>query len=461
MTSTGEYFLGIDVGSVSINTVVMNEHRDILEEHYTRTHGQPLPTAYRVLQEVLSRIPQSKIGGISLTGGGGKLLAELLGAPFENEIIAQSKSIEHLYPQVRTIVEMGGEDSKLITLDFEEQSQKIKISDFTMNSICAAGTGSFLDQQAHRLGLTVEEFGKLALQSKNPPRIAGRCSVFAKTDMIHLQQVATPDYDIVAGLCRAVARNFKSTLGKGKAFEKPVSFQGGVAANLGMRRAFREVLSLSERELIIPQRFASMGAIGAVLLLMEGSSRTMHFRGLETLKAYLDTSSAKKTRGLEPLASAGKANGIYQAAPAVCSSPKGKTRAYLGVDVGSISTNVVVIDDQNRVLSKRYLMTAGRPLEAIKLGLREVGEEVGDTIQVVAVGTTGSGRYLTGDFIGADVIKNEITAQATAASVIDPRVDTIFEIGGQDSKYISLSNGTIFDFEMNKVCAAGTGSFLE
>ena len=278
MTSTGEYFLGIDVGSVSINTVVMNEHRDILEEHYTRTHGQPLPTVYRVLQEVLSRIPQSKIGGISLTGGGGKLLAELLGAPFENEIIAQSKSIEHLYPQVRTIVEMGGEDSKLITLDFEEQSHKIKISDFTMNSICAAGTGSFLDQQAHRLGLTVEEFGKLALQSKNPPRIAGRCSVFAKTDMIHLQQVATPDYDIVAGLCRAVARNFKSTLGKGKAFEKPVSFQGGVAANLGMRRAFREVLSLSERELIIPQRFASMGAIGAVLLVLEDSSRTMHFQ---------------------------------------------------------------------------------------------------------------------------------------------------------------------------------------
>ena len=200
MTSPGEYYLGIDVGSVSINTVVLNKHRDILEEHYTRTHGQPLSTAYGVLQEVLSNIPSSKIGGISLTGSGGKLLAELLGAPFENEIIAQSKSIEHLYPQVKTIIEIGGEDSKLIELECDEQSGKIKISDFTMNSICAAGTGSFLDQQAHRLGLTVEEFSRLALQSKNPPRIAGRCSVFAKTDMIHLQQVATPDYDIVAGL---------------------------------------------------------------------------------------------------------------------------------------------------------------------------------------------------------------------------------------------------------------------
>ncbi len=461
MNAAGEYYLGIDVGSVSINTVVMNKNGDILEEHYTRAHGQPLSTAYGVLQEVLSNIPSSKIGGISLTGSGGKLLAELLDARFENEIIAQSKSIEHLYPQVKTIIEIGGEDSKLIELEFDEQSQKIKISDFTMNSICAAGTGSFLDQQAHRLGLTVEEFGRLALQSKNPPRIAGRCSVFAKTDMIHLQQVATPDYDIVAGLCRAVARNFKSTLGRGKSFAKPVSFQGGVAANLGMRKAFREVLSLSESELIIPQRFASMGAIGAVLLYLEDSSRAMQFQGLQKLEVYMASSSRKKTKGLEPLAFTDRSNDGNHSTPHVGSTLKRKTRAYLGVDVGSISTNVVIIDDQNRVLSKRYLMTAGRPLEAIKRGLREVGEEVGNTVQVASVGTTGSGRYLTGDFIGADVIKNEITAQATAASVIDSRVDTIFEIGGQDSKYISLSNGTIIDFEMNKVCAAGTGSFLE
>jgi len=461
MNAAGEYYLGIDVGSVSINTVVMNKNGDILEEHYTRAHGQPLSTAYGVLQEVLSNIPSSKIGGISLTGSGGKLLAELLDARFENEIIAQSKSIEHLYPQVKTIIEIGGEDSKLIELEFDEQSQKIKISDFTMNSICAAGTGSFLDQQAHRLGLTVEEFGRLALQSKNPPRIAGRCSVFAKTDMIHLQQVATPDYDIVAGLCRAVARNFKSTLGRGKSFAKPVSFQGGVAANLGMRKAFREVLSLSESELIIPQRFASMGAIGAVLLYLEDSSRAMQFQGLQKLEVYMASSSRKKTKGLEPLAFTDRSNDGNHSTPHVGSTLKRKTRAYLGVDVGSISTNVVIIDDQNRVLSKRYLMTAGRPLEAIKRGLREVGEEVENTVQVASVGTTGSGRYLTGDFIGADVIKNEITAQATAASVIDSRVDTIFEIGGQDSKYISLSNGTIIDFEMNKVCAAGTGSFLE
>ena len=158
----------------------------------------------------------------------------------------------------------GGEDSKLILL--EEEDGHLKIGDFSMNTLCAAGTGSFLDQQASRLGFTIEEFGELALKSKTPPRIAGRCSVFAKSDMIHLQQIATPDYDIVAGLCYAMARNFKSNVGKGKGLRQAHLLQGGVAANLGMRKAFREVLEVSDGELIIPTHFASMGAIGAILV---------------------------------------------------------------------------------------------------------------------------------------------------------------------------------------------------
>ncbi len=137
---------------------------------------------------------------------------------------------------------MGGEDSKLILLRWDEASNCPVLEDFSMNMLCAAGTGSFLDQQANSLKISIEdEFGRLAMKSKNPPRIAGRCSVFAKSDMIHLQQIATPDYDIVAGLCFAMARNFKGSIAKGKKIQKPVSFQGGVAANLGMRRAFENV----------------------------------------------------------------------------------------------------------------------------------------------------------------------------------------------------------------------------
>lgn len=463
-------YLGIDVGSVSANTVILNDRDEVVEEHYTRIKGQPLKTVQNILEEILRRVPEEQFQSLSFTGTGGKLLSELLQGHFVNEIIAQAHAIYRFYPEIRTIIDIGGEDSKLIFIEVE--NGHLKISDFSMNTLCAAGTGSFLDQQASRLGLTIEEFGELALKSQNPPRIAGRCSVFAKSDMIHLQQIATPDYDIVAGLCYALARNFKSNIGKGKTFTKPVSFQGGVAANVGMRKAFQEVLELSDGELVIPKHFASMGAIGAILVTR---NRPSSFKGgkldLTPLRDYLRHHQEKETP-LEPLCLS--SNHSFPCHPAirlekerkVFSIPKGeekteKIEAYLGLDVGSISTNLVVIDKNKKVLAKRYLMTAGRPIEAVRLGLKEIGEEIGDRVEIKGVGTTGSGRYLTADFVGADLVRNEITAQATAAVHIDPNVDTIFEIGGQDSKYISIEKGVVVDFEMNKVCAAGTGSFLE
>jgi predicted CoA-substrate-specific enzyme activase len=450
--------LGIDVGSVSANTVIMDEHRNVLEEHYTRIKGQPLQTVQKVLEEVLQRIPLEQFRSSSFTGTGGKLLSELLGGNFINEIIAQARAVQHFYPQVRTIIDMGGEDSKLIFI--EEEEGHLKIRDFSMNTLCAAGTGSFLDQQANRLGLTIEEFGQLALKSTNPPRIAGRCSVFAKSDMIHLQQIATPDYDIVAGLCYALARNFKSNIGKGKTFLKPISFQGGVAANVGMRKAFLDVLELSNGELIIPKHFASMGAIGAILVAQEMRIEPVGVLNLAPLHQYLRDHREEKV-SLKSLSLSPRHLIRREQINFSQGSEGEKVEAYLGLDVGSISTNLVVIDNEKRVLAKRYLMTAGRPIEAVRIGLQEIGEEIGGRLEIKGVGTTGSGRYLTADFVGADLVRNEITAQATAAIYIDPKVDTIFEIGGQDSKYISIDDGVVVDFEMNKVCAAGTGSFLE
>jgi predicted CoA-substrate-specific enzyme activase len=451
--------LGLDIGSISVNTIIMNDSLEVLEEHYTRMKGQPFQTVQRVLEEILRRIPAEQFETVSFTGIGGKPLSQLLGANFVNEIIAQAKAVQRLYPQVRSIIDIGGEDSKLILL--EEEEGRLKIGDFSMNTLCAAGTGSFLDQQASRLGFTIEEFGELALKSKTPPRIAGRCSVFAKSDMIHLQQIATPDYDIVAGLCYAMARNFKSNVGKGKDFAKPIILQGGVAANLGMRKAFREVLEVSDEELIIPTHFASMGAIGAIFVTIENrESKHVEVLNLAPLYQYLKEHREESTP-LKPLHLSPHHLAKKGMSPSSPPAERKTVEAYLGIDVGSISTNLVVIDRDKKVLARRYLMTAGRPIEAVRTGLQEIGDEAGDRIEIKGVGTTGSGRYLTADFVGADLVRNEITAQATAAIHIDPKVDTIFEIGGQDSKYISIDNGVIVDFEMNKVCAAGTGSFLE
>ena len=231
-----------------------------------------------------------------------------------------------------------------------------------------------------------------------------------------------------------------------------------MAANAGVVRAFREVLGLRDGELIIPEYHASMGALGAVFHLLDHPpAQDGSFRGLAGLEKHLanPVSDLPHWEPLERPCAKGHKDVVFRPDP-------GKTLdVFLGIDVGSLSTNVVLIDEDNNVVARRYLPTASRPLEAIRRGLAEIHAEVGEHVVVKAVGTTGSGRYLTGDFVGADAIKNEITAQATAAMFYHPEVDTVFEIGGQDSKYISIERGVIVDFEMNKVCAAGTGSFLE
>lgn len=450
--------LGLDIGSISINTVVMDNDRNIIEDHYNFSHGKPFHVLRDVLQDVMKRHGEDNIDTIAITGSGGKVAIDLIGGYFVNEIIAHSSSVAEMYPDARSVIEMGGEDSKLILMENKKVMHKSQLSDFTMNTLCAAGTGSFLDQQAKRVGVSIEgEFGEMALKSEKPPHIAGRCSVFAKSDMIHLQQIATPVHDIVAGLCYAVARNFKSNMAKGKELEKPIVFQGGVAANAGVVKAFKDIFDIDE-ELIIPKYHASMGAIGAVFYILDNPpEEELPFKGFNKLFAYL-VNERKNGAHLEPL----KISDAEYFTDVVF-KPNGteKLDVYLGVDVGSLSTNVVLIDDENNVVARRYIPTASKPIDAIKRGMSEIDEEIGHKVNVKGVGTTGSGRYLTGDFIGADTIQNEITAQATAAIAYDPTVDTIIEIGGQDSKYISIENGVVVDFEMNKVCAAGTGSFLE
>jgi predicted CoA-substrate-specific enzyme activase len=458
-----DLYLGIDVGSTSSDIVLLDSAGRILYSDYKRTLGRPVQTAYNQLTELLEQIGTAEITLTAATGSAGRFLAKLLHVPFVNEVPAQACALHHLYPELTsaTVIEMGGQDSKLVFLGTENGKKILK--DFSLNTVCAAGTGSFLDQQAQRLGINIEnEFADLALQSQNPPRIAGRCSVFAKSDMIHLQQQATPMSDILAGLCLGLARNLKSNLGCGREFVKPFIFTGGVASNAGVVRAIEQVFELSPGELIVPVEHCFTGAIGAILLAKK-RHQTNGKLDIAKLNDYLSGQSQtpERTACHESLcqpALPSPQSPLYDESLKHTTAP---VEAYLGVDVGSISTNVVVMDSQKRVLAKAYVMTAGKPLEAVQEGLRIVEPVVAGKVQICGAATTGSGRYLTGDFIGADTVINEITAQAAGAAIVNPSVDTIFEIGGQDSKYISLENGVVVDFEMNHACAAGTGSFLE
>jgi predicted CoA-substrate-specific enzyme activase len=439
--------LGIDLGSVSTKIAVLRD--GIIERAlYSRHLGRPT----EALALLLGEIPDWWEMPAAFTGSSSRLAASAAGVAPVNEVVALAAAITRFHPGFRSVIEMGGQDSKLLL--FRGSGRSSLFDDFAMNSICAAGTGSFLDQQAARLELDPSELGELALRCRVPPRVAGRCSVFAKSDMIHLQQVGSPPEDILAGLCLAVARNFKSTIAGGKDFRPPVGFVGGVAANQGMVRAFAEILAGAGSGIVVPPHFHSLTAAGAALAAGDGQVSVPGRGFLDRIgEVACGTGKGRACAPLGPTASG-------PASFDVTDCPPGEP-VYLGIDVGSISTNVVALDRSRRVVAREYLPTSGRPLEAVKKGLQLVGNTLGGDRQVLATGVTGSGRYLTASFVGADTVRNEITAQARAAVEADPSVDTVFEIGGQDSKYISICDGRVVDFEMNKVCAAGTGSFLE
>ena len=438
-------FLGIDIGSISISAASIDQDRKILSTRYIRHRGAPESS----LKEYLAKLNLSDYEAVGFTGTGGKRAAELLEVSYINEIIATAAALAAYSPSTKSAIEMGGQGSKYYLLENDS------LVDFATSGLCAAGTGSFLDQQAGRLKVSiVEEFGELAMKSSSPPHIAGRCSVFAKSDMIHHQQIGTSDYDIIAGLCYAVTRNYKGTILQKRVLQKPVAFIGGVALNKGVIKAFKDELNLADGELIVPENCLYYAALGTAIKLIEKADNKKPSFEI----AMLDRKITIK-RGAEPLKFENPDLKFYERTnlPSRVNTDTG----YLGVDIGSLSTNLVVIDPAGNVMARRYLMTEGRPITTVQRGLREIDEELAGRVKIAGVGTTGSGRYLIGDILGADIVRNEITAQAKAAIFFDPEVDTIFEIGGQDSKYISINKGTVVDFEMNKACAAGTGSFLQ
>jgi predicted CoA-substrate-specific enzyme activase len=279
--------LGIDVGSVTTKFAVLDEGDRLIADLYTRTLGRPVQVSQEGLQRLAEQLPPDiRVASVGVTGSARRLTGVVVGADVvKNEITAHAVAAASVVPDVRTVLEIGGQDSKLILLDDGI------VTDFAMNSVCAAGTGSFLDQQAHRLDLPVEEIGPLALCSQSPVRIAGRCTVFAESDMVHKQQMGHSLEDILYGLCQALARNYLSNLALGKELQPPVVFQGGVAANDGMVRAFKEVLQMP---VLVPPHHEVMGAIGAAMLAHESvthSGARTRFKGFQASRIDYATRS--------------------------------------------------------------------------------------------------------------------------------------------------------------------------
>ena len=261
-------YLGIDIGSISTKGVIIDENRAIIARSYLWTEGNPTEASRNVVRELESQVEGKgvQIVGAGTTGSARRLVGAMLGASvIKNEITAHAVGTTFLHPKVRTILEIGGQDSKIICV-----ANGIAV-DYAMNTLCAAGTGSFLSSQAHRLGVEVEEFGDIALTSQKPANIAARCTVFAESDLVHKIQVGYAREDIIAGLCNAVASNYLNNVGKGKKIEAPVVFQGGVSKNAGVVHAFEEQLGM---EVTVDPDGHLMGAFGAALLAADAGPIT-------------------------------------------------------------------------------------------------------------------------------------------------------------------------------------------
>ncbi|MGM0410111.1 MAG: acyl-CoA dehydratase activase [Bacillota bacterium] len=272
-----KYYLGIDVGSVSVDFALLNENYKLMEKIYLKTEGKPI----KVIKDGIDLLKQKidneiKIKAVGTTGSGRKLAGVMVGADvIKNEITAHAVAAVKIIPEVKTVLEIGGQDSKIIII-----RDGIAV-DFAMNTVCAAGTGSFLEQQARRLGIEIEKFGDLAIEAKEGVRIAGRCSVFAESDMIHKQQLGYNTPEIIAGLSEALVRNYLNNVAKGKEIKAPIVFQGGVAANKGIKAAFAKEL---DKKIYVPKEYDVMGAIGAAILGAEkinfSNKRTL-FKGFK------------------------------------------------------------------------------------------------------------------------------------------------------------------------------------
>ncbi len=451
-----KWHLGIDCGSVSINLVLIGDGSCEPITVYRRTRGRPLKEFLAAVEELKAASDGNPVLNAALvTGSGRDLLSKALKIPAINEITAHATGAYQINPHIRTIIEIGGQDSKFITIEPSPGSTVPRIPVFRMNEICAAGTGAFLDEQAERLGLAVESFGSVALQSETPAPIAGRCSVFAKTDMIHQAQEGTPLPDILLGLAFALVRNYIATLVKGEPIRSLVSLQGGVMSNPAVVHAFRQLLGLPDDHVIIPTYFKVLGALGSAVLAKRpaegsiGSLSDLMDLARKAIQAPLATSSfapLDRTCRQESAAPVASNNMVEKEPPIV-----------MGLDIGSVSVKGVMVNGRGEIVRQEYLLSRSRTFEAVDKVLK-VLTQGGLTPDLIS--TTGSGRYLVGRLLDADVILDEITAQSKAALNYSSEVDTVVEIGGQDSKWIALDKGSLRDFEMNRVCAAGTGSFL-
>lgn len=456
VTLTLYYKIGIDAGSTTLKCIVLNEEDKILYSNYERHYSKVREKLIEELENIKGIIENKKFK-IAITGSAGYGISKEYNLPFVQEVFATTLAIKRYYDDVDVAIELGGEDAKIIFLTggFEER----------MNSSCAGGTGAFIDQMAHLMGLTVDEMDNLSLKHENIYEIASRCGVFAKTDIQPLLNQGARKEDISASVFQSVVNQTIGGLAQGRSIEGKIMFLGGpLYFCKGLRERFIKTLKLKDNDVVSPENAQVFVAIGSAIYSKENNKKYEYDELLNIIKENHNEISTMNI--IDPLFNSEEEYNEFkerhQKAKVKVSDINNYTGdAYIGIDAGSTTTKVVLIDKEDNILYEYYGSNKGNPIEVVKKELKHIYNICGEKIRIMGSAVTGYGEELIKKAFSIDFGIVETVAHYIAASHFNPKVDFILDIGGQDIKCFKIKDGIVANIMLNEACSSGCGSFIE
>lgn len=456
VTLTLYYKIGIDAGSTTLKCIVLNEEDKILYSNYERHYSKVREKLIEELENIKGIIENKKFK-IAITGSAGYGISKEYNLPFVQEVFATTLAIKRYYDDVDVAIELGGEDAKIIFLTggFEER----------MNSSCAGGTGAFIDQMAHLMGLTVDEMDNLSLKHENIYEIASRCGVFAKTDIQPLLNQGARKEDISASVFQSVVNQTIGGLAQGRSIEGKIMFLGGpLYFCKGLRERFIKTLKLKDNDVVSPENAQVFVAIGSAIYSKENNKKYEYDELLNIIKENHNEISTMNV--IDPLFNSEEEYNEFKerhkkAKVKVCDINNYTGDAYIGIDAGSTTTKVVLIDKEDNILYEYYGSNKGNPIEVVKKELKHIYNICGEKIKIMGSAVTGYGEELIKKAFSIDFGIVETVAHYIAASHFNPKVDFILDIGGQDIKCFKIKDGIVANIMLNEACSSGCGSFIE
>ena len=473
-TGREELRVGIDVGSTTVKVVALDAWGETVFSRYVRHGARQAATAVRLLEELAAAFPDAAFRA-ALTGSGASTLADALGLPYVQEVVANSIAVRILYPDARTAIELGGQDAKIVFFERDPRTGELTVSNMRMNGSCAGGTGAFLDEIATLLKVAPEDYDALAAAGTTVYDISGRCGVYAKTDIQPLVNQGVPKADLALSALHAIAKQTIGGLAQGLDIVAPVVFEGGpLTFDPTLVRVFAERLGLSADETIVPehaQTFRALGTALAVDALFSAPPTALDVAAAAATLRELDARPpAPEEPATPPFFSTPKERADFEArhapapGPAPAAPEDGVLKVYLGIDSGSTTTKFALLDEVGALVDSFYASNEGAPLDVAAEALRELARRhraAGHELKVLGVGTTGYGELMFARAFGADYHVVETVAHARAVRDVVPDATFVLDIGGQDMKAIWLDHGVITDVVVNEACSSGCGSFLE